>query len=410
MSKRVTIIAIACLFLIAGVIGILIFNQLSKKQEEIATTPVSTTSPFGEISGNVPNQQPTTEVSTSTRFGSSSTKQAVLVKVVGSPVAPGAFVQDQSGANVYFVDRATGNTFKYNMPGGFLTRMTNTTVPRVNTSWWSSDGKNVVLQTVTETNQIITYTSRLAPEKVSTTTKVASIELQGTQMSKNTAGITLNPATTKIFYYVIENGEAIGYIANIDGSKATRIFNSPITEWIVSWPVESTIVLTTKAASGVPGYSYSLQTKTGTLSQIIGNVPGLTTLPNTTLEKVALTNDRNQLQILTVATNALQNINLETIVEKCVWSKKEKNILYCAAPTDFQIGSYPDMWYQGLVSFTDMLYKIDTTTGKTERIADPYKEYKQYIDATNLSLSAQEDHLLFSNKLDYSLWTFNLTK
>ncbi|MCC2631101.1 MAG: seg [Candidatus Paceibacter sp.] len=412
MSTRVTIIAIACLFLIAGVIGFLVFKQLNEKEASLGTQQPANNGvePFGPISGNVVNKPPTSETSTSTSFGDTSGRQAQLIKVVDAPTANGSFVEESNGANVYFVDRATGNTYKFNILGQFLGRMTNTTVPRIYRSVWAKDGKTVILQTLNSKNEVTTLSSRLAPQKTSTTTKIAALELQNTILPKNISNILISPATAKIFYTVPTDEGSDGFIANIDGSKASRIFSSPLSELTATWPVDSTIILTTKPASTVTGFSYSLNTKSGSLSPLISNILGLTTLGNTTMEKVAYSDESNRLQIYNVKTGESQLVAVSTVANKCVWSKRNKNILYCAVPTAIPAGDYPEMWYQGLVSFNDNIYQIDTATNKTEIIAQPLNEYKQSIDATDLSLSANEDYLLFTNKKDYTIWTLNLSR
>ena len=97
-----------------------------------------------------------------------------------------------------------------------------------------------------------------------------------------------------------------------------------------------------------------------------------------------------------------------TLPEKCVWSKKNTDTLYCAVPRVIPISNYPETWYQGLVSFSDNLLKINTKTGAIDMLIDPTVEAGQAIDGIKLSLDDKENYLIFINKKDSSLWSLEL--
>jgi hypothetical protein len=410
MSKRTIIIAISCVVLIIGIGTYLILKNNGTSTP--TPLPTSTNSnPFGATSGNVSLERPTTSTTTPTLFGKN-TAQNTLVQITDSPTADGVFVQNKSGANVLFTDRITGNIFSFNALGRFLTRITNTTVPTIYHSYWANNGAAAILQSVDNSNNITTFVTKFVATQTASSSKVSEIGLQGVYLQKNIQAFAVSPSTKKIFYLVPQNGGVDGFIANPDNSRPTKIFNAPITEWAVSWPKEDTVILTTKPSSNVAGYSYALNTKSGSLSEIIGNITGLTVLANSSVTQIAYSNETNNLSILSTKDNSTLTTPVSTLPEKCVWSKKTSNTLYCAVPSFINTASYsyPDAWYQGLVSFTDTIYKINTVTGNTQKISRPFEDFKQNIDAINLSLSANEDYLLFTNKNDYTLWSLGLNK
>ena len=404
MSKRIIII-VSFIIVIILALGVLLIIKRNRAQTPAPV--VTTTNSFGKVSGNIAVQKPTTSTSTATAFGNN-TKQPNLVQITNTSSADGVFVQNKSGANVMFVDRTTGNTFSFNTLGRFLTRITNTTLPNISHSFFANNGATVILQSVDENDNINTYSAQFVPTKTASTTKVSEIGLLGSFLPKNIEVFAVSPSTNKIFYLVPQNGGVDGFIANPDNSHVVKIFNAPLKEWLVSWPNESTIILTTKPSNNVAGHSYSLNTKTGSMSEIIGDITGLTVSMNSTLTQLAYSDDTNALNILYTKDNSVVHTSVSTLAEKCVWSKKTVNTLYCAVPNSIASASYPDAWYQGLVTFTDSIYKINTQTGTAQIVSRPFEEFTQSIDATNLSLSSNEDYLLFTNKKDYTLWSLGL--
>ena len=69
---------------------------------------------------------------------------------------------------------------------------------------------------------------------------------------------------------------------------------------------------------------------------------------------------------------------------------------------------YPDIWYQGQVSFADNLWKTNATDGTTTLISDPANEKGEEIDGIKLALDENENYLFFVNKKDSYLWKLNL--
>ena len=70
---------------------------------------------------------------------------------------------------------------------------------------------------------------------------------------------------------------------------------------------------------------------------------------------------------------------------------------------------YPDAWYQGEVSFSDQIWKIDIQNGTAAMIADPITiAAGEEIDGIKLALDQSENYLFFVNKKDSFLWELNL--
>ncbi|MFA6095793.1 MAG: hypothetical protein WC767_03045, partial [Candidatus Paceibacterota bacterium] len=112
--------------------------------------------------------------------------------------------------------------------------------------------------------------------------------------------------------------------------------------------------------------------------------------------------------IYSVPEDALSLLSLNTLSDKCVWSKKFKTTVYCAVPQSIPRGTYPDDWYRGTVSFSDNLWKIDAASMETDLILNPSFEGGGDMDMTRLDIDGNDEHLIFLDKNDLSLWELDL--
>ncbi len=102
-----------------------------------------------------------------------------------------------------------------------------------------------------------------------------------------------------------------------------------------------------------------------------------------------------------------KNLNIPTMVSKCVWSKDE-NFVYFSLPGSIPEGSVmPNDYNEGKFNTRDSFWKVDINTGKQERIVE-LSDIKENYDAKNLFLSPLEDYLFFVNRLDDKLYGIEL--
>jgi hypothetical protein len=236
----------------------------------------------------------------------------------------------------------------------------------------------------------------------------ASNEIKGTFLPDDVIDVSVSPDASKIFYLLNVGENAVGTILNLADNKKTQVFDSAFSEWLSYWPTSTMITLTTKPSYVVTGHMYTINTTTKSFTRVLGDIYGLTTLtsPN---GKTVLYGDSNLLlntYDLTKKTSA--SVGVLTMPEKCTWGSAS-DVLYCAVPTNLTAGQYPDTWYQGEVSFTDQIWKIDLKTGATTMLVDPITvRGGEAIDGIKLSLSADGKYLLFVNKKDSFLWKLDL--
>jgi len=209
----------------------------------------------------------------------------------------------------------------------------------------------------------------------------------------------------QMFY--LNNGS--GLIQGSPQGQARLVFNSNLTQWLLSWPAPSTVALTQAPAGGERGFLVWLNTQTGQQRIVLDDVVGLTTLTNSDLNYTLYSSgDLNSLSsfIFDHHNQTETRLTVDTIVsDKCVWSRSESHIAYCAVPTALPEALYPDHWYQGRVSFSDQIWRINANTGQSQRMG---QDLLPAMDASHLSLSPEEDVLFFMNRQDSHLWALDL--
>jgi hypothetical protein len=311
-----------------------------------------------------------------------------------------------------FVDRAVGNVYEYipETQSGEAMRITNTTIPKIQESAWSSSGNSLVLRYLdNDTDNISSFSA-----KISGTSSTNSLqELTGLFLPSNIKQMAINPNGDKIFSLVDKSDKSgtYGFTTNLDGSGKKVIFGSPISYWNVSWPKENTVTLTTKPTYEDNGLLYFFNPQTYSMDRILGDVTGLSTVTNKDASLVAYSYSENgffYLNVYDVANRISRNFKIATLADKCVWGNSYTKILYCAVPRIINQNNYPDAWYQGLVSFSDDIWMIDTETGNNEQLYNIGSNEKADIDVFDMKISLDDQYLSFSDKNDLSLWLLKI--
>jgi hypothetical protein len=216
-------------------------------------------------------------------------------------------------------------------------------------------------------------------------------------------------------FYLVENGNgAQGITANLDNSKQVSVFSSTFGDWATVWSSPSFITLYSHPSGLVTGAAYVLNSATGQYSKAIGDVLGLAALANADGSLVLYSgeNSRGTLgaAIVDMKSSNIKNAGVSTLADKCIWSKTQKTIVYCAVPRTVSAGTYPDDWYKGTVQFDDSLWMINAATGETTQLVDPAATVGSSIDMIHLSLDQKENVLTFLNKNDMTVWRYNLVQ
>ncbi len=417
MSKKNSIIIILLAF--ALIIGSLIYFYFSS-----GTTPtgnVETTTPEqGNIFGGGGNNQtggtsPTTEEQG--QAGGQAKQTEKLAQIYRSPTSGAVFFTNKNNQNILrFAARNNGNIYEYlpESQTGEPIRITNTTIPKVQETVWSKASDNLVLRYLdSETDDIISFSAKIIAGSSTGNIDDMAGTLTGTFMSPNIEQLVANPKGDKIFGLSekLNGSGSYGVVYSFTDTSKKQIFDSPITFWEISWPRENIITFTTKPSYLDPGFLYFFNTQTNSMDRVLGDFVGMSSLTNGDANLVAYSKGEEgsfRLDVYNVKSKTNQYFKIPTLSDKCVWGLKNIEILYCAVPQNIPAGLYPDDWYQGLISFSDNIWMIDTKTGTTKEIYQVGSNETASIDAFDLRISGNDEYLTFSNKNDLSLWLLKI--
>ena len=351
----------------------------------------------------------TTTSSTQTTPGTTTTPSTTTTKAANTKTTKPTAPLTEFATVLRYVARATGNiyeTFADTIAEG---QFTTTIIPKVYDAYFGNCGNSVVMRYLQPDGQTIeTFIGNLPKEYLGADT-ISTNTITGSLLPNNVKSISLSPDNSSIFYLFNSGTDMIGTTLNFLTNRKVQIFDSPFTDWTSWWPNSQTITLTTKPAGSVQGYMYAMSQSGTNFNQVLSNINGLTTMTSPD-GKLILYGDNNlDLSIYNINTNSSTLVGVKTLPEKCVWGSGS-DVVYCAVPRSIvSTAQYPDAWYQGEVSFSDQIWKIDIKTGNTTMLVDPLTvPGGEDIDGIKLQLDSAGNYLFFVNKKDSFLWEFNL--
>lgn len=336
-----------------------------------------------------------------------------LYKISAEPVSGAtAFLRDGT-EYVRYALLETGHIYEYGATTTKRTRLTNTTAPGIKEIFWGKNGAAAIVRYLDEENIIKTFLGRVLLAGENEVPGESSGLLYGEFLTDNIGGLAVSPDGTQFFYLLPSGKTATGFISDFErkNKKETRVFDSSLTEWLVSWPVKNTLVLATKPSASTDGFAYTLDAATGAIKKITGGIKGFTVLPSPDMANVLYSRGlRNRVDafLFDAKTATAENFPVATFSGKCAWGQKGAKTVYCGVPESLPEGYFPDDWYQGRVSFSDALWRIDTETKTPERLSFPEIDVKEAVDVIEPVISPNDDFLFFINKKDSSLWSFRL--
>ncbi len=322
---------------------------------------------------------------------------------------------------VRWVDRGRGNIYEASYDGAAVTTLSNTVVPRIYESAWNRNLTGFVgsIYQDSDASWMAVY-SQLA---VQSTTSAANssdpaqltpFSLRGKKLPTDIIAYALSPRKDRLFMLANENGAGVGYVSNIDGTGVTRIFNTPLTQLTVSWPSDAVIAITTKGSASYNGFLYFVNPKSGAWTKILGPTRGLSATVSHDGKYILWSETKEgggvATNLYSVAKKTAADAGISTLAEKCAWGNFYSTMVYCAVPTSFASGTYPDDWYTGKLGTADKIWQVDASSGNVKIVSSLIDKADRVIDGFNLDLDSKDSYLLFMNKNDLSLWSLDLVR
>lgn len=395
LNMRHTLIISAVVILILG-IGVVIYFLM---KPSATTTPGAGLPTAGQ--GSPSAGQPgvlATAPNTPAAIG------ARLVKISTGPVVPGEVIRSSAEnassspeAVVSYIDRQSGNVYTYSSAKKTTKRTSNKTLPGIQSASWLPDASLAFVRYLSGSNSSTINTYGLPANGVG-----------GFFLSQNLADIGVS--ASNILSLASGVNGSIASLSNIDGSRPTQIFTTPLSSIRLSYAGKGQYLVFTKPSASLPGNAY-LVDSAGNFSRVFGPQSGLVALASPSgrwvLVSYALDNTL-QMVLVDTATREALSLPVATIADKCVWTADE-SVVYCGIPTNASFGiSYPDDWYQGVAHFSDRIWKIQVSGRYAQLVLDFPTETKETLDAEALAVDSQNSLLVFVNKNDGALWGYSL--
>lgn len=406
-TKKIILILLVCLFIMGAGYGVYLLLQTNTPSESTApqknpdgTTFFPTSSPNTEPIGTNEGEGANNEQNNSNNSDDNVPEIAALLPISEESVSGYTLIETPTGTLARYTEKATGHIFDSDPIIPSPKKIISMTLPRAQKVSFSSDGKRIFYQYTTSNNaDVRSYLGQIIA--VASSSRIVGDVLPGTFLDA-----FLTPDTL----IVLEKTNTNGVIAKIslDGKKKTPLFSSPIYDLTLRNINNTSFSFLTKPLFGVQGAIFSMNVKDGSFQKNASGV-GFSGLISPNGKKVLrgeASTDRIELSVADAGIFINTPLNIKTFPEKCVWAG-DSVIVYCFVPQSLpEETALPDAWYQGKVTFRDLLYKIDTLSGVVEFLIS--KDSPEIFDAEDVSLDPNETFIAFRDKTTGVLWRFLL--
>lgn len=309
---------------------------------------------------------------------------------------------------IRYVNKANGNIYQTFADKIDERRFSGIVVPKVYEAYFGNKGESVIMRYLKEDDKTIeTYVGVLQKEYLGADS-VGTSEVKGSFLPENITDISISADSSKMFYLFNIGDTGAGVSYTLQSGTKVQIFDSPFTEWLSFWSKSDMITVTTKPSANVPGYMYVINPDRKDFNKVLGGINGLTTLASPDGKNILYSDNNLSLNIFNNETRESNSLGMKTLAEKCTWASNSE-IVYCAVPKYINDDPYPDSWYQGEVSFSDEIWKIDIKTGSTILVLDPNNTPNgEELDGIRLILDEGQNFLFLMNKKDSYLWELTL--
>lgn len=309
---------------------------------------------------------------------------------------------------VRFQERATGHIYDVFEFIEAPQKVSNVTQQKIYSTLFSNNKDMFVYQAPTYNYEQIQST--LGTLSFSTTTGVS---LDKKDISSSVSDFVFNKYANKLIYSIKQSGVSTIMTSNIDRTNEKAVTTLYFNDFVLDPLNKDEVTLTTKASQAAPGYAYILNATTGSLTKILGNIPGL--LVKVSPDKkyyLYSQSERNRPSLRSYNTQdkTTSILTIDTLPsEKCVFSQKNTSEAYCFGSLIYKSAQYPDDWYKGKLLNNEILYKIDLTNNFVSNIYT-FDPEELGFDTMNIQIINKDQFIVFQNKRDLTLWSIDLSK
>lgn len=385
--------------------------------------PSTTTTPGGIFPGGSDSVTPSAggggEEETNISFipGSGQTLPR-LYRLHDTPVSGIASFEVGKGADrtisARYIERALGHIYETSLSTYRESRIANETRSKISEALWGKNGQSVVIRSLDVSGNGVIKTSILNLSVATTTNPETGSSATTEEVllpNKIPFMATAGDGSDTLFYLQSDGVTTVGTTATFKNTKSVSSFTSSFSEWLPQFPNQKLVTLTTRPSGNVLGYSFFVDPTTKAITRILAGINGLTTLTRKDGKAVLYSESKDNLYALSsydTIKKESRPLFLNTFAEKCVWGIKDPSVVYCAVPKTMPKNLYPDRWYQGVVSFSDDIWKVNTVTTEITKVLGPEALGAPDLDITNLAITSGDEYLLFMDKNTGKPWVYRL--
>lgn len=329
-----------------------------------------------------------------------------LRQISQGAVAASVLFAKGSSTAIRYIEKGTGHIYETSADSLATVRISNKTIPRIQESFFVQSGNGLILRYLSEETVRTAYLELLGGGE--------SVLLTATTLPDNIQSIAPSYDGAKIAYVLSGAAGSSVLVAGPNGAKPAEVFSSTLRGLLVRGFSGNFLLITSRPSADAAAVAFLVDVRTGVARQALRQ-NGLTALLSGN-GRSAFYSFSSPVSFAGVAAALYDGVSREsvtipvsTLADKCAWSGKEGDSLYCGVPFFISAeGFLPDRWYQGALSFNDTLWKIDVETGDTTLAGGSAGLENRQFDMVDLHVAAEEDYAVFTNKSDEVLWGVQL--
>ncbi|MDQ1281722.1 MAG: hypothetical protein QG630_73 [Patescibacteria group bacterium] len=420
-KRDITIIGvITVIFLL--VVGVLFFLKNKKQTGGGGGTIPNQAGSASLYSKNNNQDNSTSQNGDSTNTDNNYYYQEGLIKIWDRPVAGYGFYNKKGSSDniLVFVDSDTGFLYQKNLsqPTSTPVQITNSSYPNIREAYFLNvAGQNKIILQYSANNTVKSILANI-PDYYSVANDLENI----TALDNNITNISISSDFSKAVYVVTKNKVTNNkkdlysdwYL--IDNMGTSKIYTSDLSSWKLQITNSTDIYAYNNDTAVEKSNLYILNNNTNSLKQIsIGHTGSSYLINNNSVLTSIFTS--NGLKIYenqsfyggAFGDSSLSVLSFNTLTNKCSLSE----IIICGVPKEIKNydSGLPDAWYQGLTSWQDDLYIVnnDYPSGQMLFNLNIDGQVNDSFDLKNINITKNQDHVLFTNKNDGSLWSLNIS-